>query len=192
MPDERPETVLTKSRHWLARPLLAGGLVVLLGAALAFLATRRPESGEIHLATNPSAALVTIDGKTVGQTPLTVQLPARMHHVVIRKDGYKTIERDIFVDPSSPQVDYDFPLELALTETQQEDISERVEKLKRLAEEAFRRGDYVAPENDNALYYASKIQELAPDEPFLARLRERIRHALRQQAKTAPRRNHLS
>ena len=137
-------------------------------------------------------ATVFIDGRRIGQTPLVVELTAGTHHVVIRKEGYRPIEREIFADPSEPEANYDFALEPAIPPEASGDRQERIRQLKRLVEEALRRGDYVAPENANALYYLNQLRRLAPDDPFVSEMRERIRHILRQQAETSRRRRHLS
>jgi hypothetical protein len=172
--------------------VISAGFIVLLATAIVLLTTLNPESGILSIATNPTRATVTIDGKIIGQTPITVQVPTGTHHVVISKDGYRTLERAIFTDPSAPEASYDFLLETALHTITHADKTEQIEKLKRLAEDAFKRGDYVAPENDNALYYINQLQQLVPDEPFVTQLRERIRQALRQQAETTRRRSNLS
>lgn len=176
--------------RWCA--VLIGSVAVFLGATATLLMTRERASGLINIATDPPKATVFIDGRRIGQTPLVVELMAGTHHVVIRKEGYRPIEREIFADPSEPEANYDFALEPAIPPEASGDRQERIRQLKRLVEEALRRGDYVAPENANALYYLNQLRRLAPDDPFVSEMRERIRHILRQQAETSRRRRHLS
>jgi len=172
--------------------VLVASVAIFLGAAGMLLATRERASGLISIVTDPPKATVTIDGRVVGETPLVVELTAGTHRVVIRKEGYQPIEREIFADPSEPEANYDFSLELAIPAETSGDRQERIRHLKRLVEDALRRGDYVAPENTNALYYLHQLQRVAPEDPFIPEMRERIRHILRQQAETARRRKHLS
>ncbi len=172
--------------------VLVASVAVFLGATATLLVTRERASGLISIATAPPKATVTIDGRVVGQTPLVVELTAGTHRVVIRKEGYQTIEREIFADPSEPEVSYDFSLEPEVPTDTPGDRQERIRQLKHLVQDALRRGDYVAPENANALYYLNQLQHLAPEDPFIPEMRERIRHILRQQAETARRRKHLS
>jgi hypothetical protein len=167
-------------------------LAAVLGAAILLLVTRERASGLVSIATDPPKASVLIDGRWVGHTPLVVELTAGTHHIVIRKEGYKPIEREIFADPSEPEASYDFSLEPAAPAEATGDRRERIRRLKRLVEEAMRRGDYVAPENESALYYLNHLQRLAPDDPFVSEMRERIRRILRQQAETTRHRKHLS
>jgi PEGA domain len=49
----------------------------------------RASTGRLRLASKPPGAEVSIDGKTTGQTPLSVDLPAGMHEVVLKKEGYR-------------------------------------------------------------------------------------------------------
>ncbi len=179
-----------RSAQW--RVMAASGLAVLLSVALALVMTRERASGFVSIATDPPKATVFIDGKPIGQTPLVVELTAGKHHVVIRKDGYKPIEREIFADPSEPEANYDFALDPVEPTELPGDRRERIRHLKLLVEEAIRRGDYVAPEKENALYYLNQLQRLDPHDPFISEMRERIRQILRQQAETARRRRHLS
>ncbi|GBC77099.1 hypothetical protein HRbin08_00568 [bacterium HR08] len=174
------------------RAALIGSMAVWLGAMALLLVTRERASGFINITTDPPKATVFIDGRPVGQTPLVIELTAGAHQVVIRKEGYRPIEREIFADPSEPEASYDFALEPAIPSEASGDRQERIRQLKRLVEEALRRGDYVAPENANALYYLNQLRRLAPDDPFVSEMHERIRHILRQQAETSRRRRHLS
>jgi len=179
-------------QHFIVRTVMVTTGVILLGTVIVLLATKTPELGIVTILTNPSRATVRLDGKTVGETPITIQCPAGTRRVEISKRGYKTIERNILLDPTNGEVMYDFSLEPTLPSPSPQDIEAEIEKLKRLAEEAFKRGDYVAPENDNALYYVNQVARLAPGDPFVPRMRERIRQALRLQAQSSPQKNHLA
>ncbi len=167
-------------------------LATFLSATVILLVTRERASGVVSIATDPPKATVLIDGRWVGHTPLVIELTAGTHRIVIQKEGYKSIEREIFADPSEPEASYDFSLELAISSDASDDRQERIRQLKLLVEEALRRGNYVAPENENALHYLNHLRRLAPDDPFVSEMRERIRRILRQQAETTRRRKHLS
>lgn len=186
------EPSASANQHFIIRTVVAIIAVIFLSVAIIYLATQTPELGIITIITNPPRATIRLDGKTVGETPITIQCPAGTRRLVISKTGYKTIERSILLDPTSGEVTYDFSLEPVLSSPSPADITAEIEKLKRLAEEAFKRGDYVAPENDNALYYVNRLAEFAPDDPFVTEMRERIRQALRLQAQSSPQKNHLA
>ncbi len=174
------------------RAVAIASLAMFLSATAILLVTRERASGVVSIATDPPKATVLIDGRWIGHTPLVVELTAGTHRVVIQKEGYKPIEREIFADPSEPEASYDFSLEPVIPLDASGDRRERIRQLKLLVEEAIRRGDYVAPENENALYYLNQLRRLAPDDPFVSEMHERIRRILRQQAETSRRRRHLS
>lgn len=186
------EPSASANQHFIIRTVMATTGVIFLSVAIIYLATQTPELGIMTVITNPSRATVRLDGKTVGETPITIQCPTGTRRLVISKTGYKTIERSILLDPTNGEVTYDFSLEPILSSPSPADIAAEIEKLKRLAEEAFKRGDYVAPENDNALYYVNRLAEFAPDDPFVPEMRERIRQALRLQAQSSSQKNHLA
>ncbi len=59
-----------------------------------------PAPAELSIASIPSAAAVLVNGRYVGTTPLTQALaPSRPHHLVIRKNGYETLETRIELAP---------------------------------------------------------------------------------------------
>lgn len=54
------------------------------------------EAGRLEVSSNPSKAVIQIDGKTVGKTPATfTQLLTGNHTVVIKQDGYKDFSSDV-------------------------------------------------------------------------------------------------
>jgi len=184
------EKEATRRMRWRAAAIAL--LATFLSATTLLLVTRERASGVVSIATDPPKATVFIDGRWIGHTPLVVELTAGTHRIVIQKEGYKPIEREIFADPSEPEASYDFSLEPVISSDASDDRRERIRQLKLLVEEALRRGDYVAPENENALHYLNQLQRLAPDDPFVSEMRERIRRILRQHAETTRRRKHLS
>jgi hypothetical protein len=60
-------------------------------------------TGRITVRTTPAGARVTIDGKDVGKSPLTIPNLARGTHTVrVIRDGYSTVERRVVITPSQP------------------------------------------------------------------------------------------
>jgi serine/threonine-protein kinase len=61
------------------------------------------QTGRITVRTTPAGARVTIDGKDVGKSPLTVPNLARGTHTVrVMRDGYTSVERRVVITPSQP------------------------------------------------------------------------------------------
>jgi hypothetical protein len=148
----------------------------------------------VDIATDPPNATVQIDGQTIGQTRISTSLPEGEHDLIIFKEGFKVIDRKIYADPSAPLATNEYSFELILTGDPPSlaEKSKQIQTYKRQAEEAFKRGDYVAPELDNAWYYVNKLQELDPNDPFIEEMRERIRRTLKQQAEIDRQRNDLA
>ncbi|HEU4619487.1 MAG TPA: PEGA domain-containing protein [Gammaproteobacteria bacterium] len=58
--------------------------------------------GRIDLATKPESASVTVDGKFLGRTPVTLRLrPGRNHELTIAKPGYETVTRTLSIEADS-------------------------------------------------------------------------------------------
>ncbi len=165
----------------------------LSGLAMMFTAPVR-DAVAVDIATDPPEATVHLDGKMIGQTPVCTLLPEGEHELVISREGYKEIRRRIFADASAPAVanEYKFGLMATAETLSQAKKAKQIESIKRRTEEAFKRGDYVAPEHDSVLYYLSQLQELDPTNPLIGKMRERIRRLLKQQSETTHLRNDLA
>ncbi len=61
----------------------------------------KPEIAEVALTSTPSATVL-IDGQPMGQTPLTLRLPAKKHKVSFVKKGYRTLKKTIRPSAVSP------------------------------------------------------------------------------------------
>ncbi len=61
----------------------------------------KPEIAEVALTSTPSATVL-IDGQPMGQTPLTLRLPAKKHQVSFVKKGYRTLKKTIRPSSASP------------------------------------------------------------------------------------------
>jgi hypothetical protein len=72
-------------------------------AAKAAEASAAARTGRITVRTTPAGARVTIDGKDVGKTPLTVpNLTRGTHTVRVVRDGFTTVERRVVITPAEP------------------------------------------------------------------------------------------
>jgi hypothetical protein len=55
---------------------------------------KQPKLGDLKIRSNPNGAKVFVDGVEEGATPLVLRrLPAGEHKVLLKKDGYKPVER---------------------------------------------------------------------------------------------------
>ncbi len=174
--------------------VMVGAGVSFIGATCAILVLRAPTLVAINVVTDPPRAEVIIDGHGTGFTPLTTAVTQGEHRVTLRKAGFQTIDRKVYADRSAPEQsnDFSFGLEANSITSVSTPRSALAAWLKLRAQEAYRRGDLVAPEKDNALYYVEQLAIISPDEPFVSEMRERIRQALKQRAEAMKPRNDLA
>jgi formylglycine-generating enzyme required for sulfatase activity len=59
------------------------------------------EIGEVKIQTEPSA-MVDVDGKKAGQTPIVLKLPSKSHTIRLHRSGYRTIKKEIL--PTSQRI----------------------------------------------------------------------------------------
>ncbi len=57
----------------------------------------RGSSGNVTISSDPAGAEIYVDGKFVGQTPSTIELPAGAHHVEVKSAGREDWSRDLEV-----------------------------------------------------------------------------------------------
>ncbi|MFY9689641.1 MAG: PEGA domain-containing protein [Candidatus Acidiferrales bacterium] len=57
----------------------------------------RDASGNVTVSSDPAGAEIYVDGKFVGQTPSTIELPAGAHHVEVKSAGREDWSRDLDV-----------------------------------------------------------------------------------------------
>ncbi len=73
----------------------------------------RPEIGAVSVSSHPSAT-VFLDGKNVGNTPLTMNLPAVPHRLEIRKKGFAAVQKAIAPKANRPlTLNFELQTELA-------------------------------------------------------------------------------
>ena len=64
--------------------------------------TLKPESGKISFFSTPNASVV-LNGKHMGQTPLTLELPALAHRLELHKKGYRSYRQTLTPSSKSAQ-----------------------------------------------------------------------------------------
>jgi len=61
-------------------------------------------SATMNIASEPSGAEISVDGKTRGRTPLRLELPARSHDLTAHLDGWPNEQQKIDIDPQHENV----------------------------------------------------------------------------------------
>lgn len=69
----------------------------LKSGALPELREAHASSGSVTISSDPAGAEIYVDGKFVGQTPSTIELPAGAHHVEVKSRGKQDWTRDLEV-----------------------------------------------------------------------------------------------
>ncbi|MBI4747865.1 MAG: PEGA domain-containing protein [Acidobacteria bacterium] len=173
---------------------LAIGAVLLVAISIGVVLTffNRPlPVGTIVIVTDPKGTLVYLDDKLLNPSPTTLKnVPVGPHKLKFVKEGFLELEKEVVVEAGQT-------LELPVVLQPIRPIpppgtgtpAERVDEFLRLAEDAFKRTDFVTPESDNALFYAEAVLAIQPDNASATQMRKRINDALAKQAETALNRN---
>jgi hypothetical protein len=166
----------------LALALIAGGTLLYL--------RRPPLVGSISVVSFPPDATITFDGKPIGESPQTIENVAVGPHVIrLFKEGYILLERTVFVEDGQTLDVSGLVLKPIRSEAAPPagTPDERIAEFLRSAEAAGARGDWLSPENDNAVYYADAVLAIQPDHADALRLRDQARAALLKQSELTAR-----
>jgi formylglycine-generating enzyme required for sulfatase activity len=72
-----------------------------------------PGWSDVFVSSIPEGAVVSVDGKPAGNTPLTIELPEGNYQLQIRAEGFKTWQAQLAVAPNQPQSIKDIRLQAA-------------------------------------------------------------------------------
>ncbi len=176
-------------------PLVAG----LVGAGMALWVRSPSTMGKLDVVTMPSGAEVWLDGQRIGTTPCTIErVRSGLHTVRAVHEGFLLAEREVFVEPNDATTEaVSFVLQPIKPECSPTAVvsgapTERIAEFLQRALDAFQRGDWATPANDNALYYADAILLIQPDNEPARALRTQVRQALIRQAELAASRGDLA
>src|SRR5262249_10261583 len=147
---------------------------------------------QIVILTVPSGADITFDAQELGHSPVKLEgVRIGNHKLKITKDGFESIESDVYVGEART---LDFKLRpIPPPGTSGLPREEQIKEYQRQAEEAFSRGDYAIPyDGKSALYFADMIVALDDSNQFANDMREQVRKALHQSAQNAINRGDLA
>nr|ABV27339.1 tetratricopeptide repeat domain protein [Chloracidobacterium thermophilum] len=182
-----------------AAVILGFCLVMALISAGVLLLIRYPHAlGKLDVVTAPSGAEVWLDGRHVCTSPCTIErVGAGLHTLRVIHEGYLLAEREVLVEAGEQPEAVSFVLQpikadLPAAFASHEAPTERIAEFLQRAAEAFQRGDWVTPANDNALYYADAVLLIQPDNEPAQAMRAKVRQALMRQAELAASRGDLA
>lgn len=190
---DRP-TPAARVRAWHRWSVILGGATLaigfVLGGVLLYL-RRTPPTGTVTVVTNPLGAAVFLDGRKFGDSPCTLEnVVVGTHTIRASKEGYLLLERIVYVEAGQALDVTGLVLQPIKPESPKKSApdeapTERIAEFLRQAEEAFGRGDFLTPENDNALYFADAVLLIQADNTPARAMRAAVRDALAKQAETA-------
>ena len=173
-------------RRWMP-VALGSALVLTLLTVAGIVLVIRPAStvDQLLILTVPSGADVSFDSQPLGHSPVKLEgVRIGMHRLSVSKDGFQTIEKEELVS-SAGAIDYKLkPLPPKGTEDLTKD--EAIAQYKQKFEEAFERGDFAIPyQNQSALYFAEMILYYDESNPAGLEMKGRVKDAVLQAAQSA-------
>lgn len=172
------------------RTLLYGAGILLLAGGMAFSAAffylyLKPRYGNLELKTTPSDAIVYLDGKQAGVSPLTLRdLRSGGHQVRIVKEGYKELAQSVQVIPYSTEALH-WSLDPLVPQLTNEQLAE-VEALRKKLESAQKENILLPPPEDyNVLYFANRILAIDPANALATEVKHKMAEEMQQKADVA-------
>ena len=172
------------------RTLITGLLILALLSVSAFVGAFlyqywKPKYGDLTIATTPDEALIFVDGKAIGVSPLKIpKLIGGVHEIRIFKEGYTDIIEQFRLIPYDDNKKHWnlFPIVPQLSGEQLAEIAGLHAKLGN----ALRDNILLAPPEDyNAFYFAEKILAIDPNDDTALGAMEQVADYLRNRAELA-------
>ena len=172
------------------RTLIIGLLILAAVAVSGFTAAflyqyLKPKYGALTIRTTPGEALVYVDGKARGASPLNIlDLVSGGHEIRITKEGYNDLVQQVRVAPYAEDT-LNLTLSPIVPQLSGEQLAE-IAELREKLESARKENILLPPPDDyNVLYFADKILAIDPADGGAAEAREQVADSLRRQAELA-------
>ena len=172
------------------RTLVIGLLILAVCAVSGFTAAflyqyLKPKYGALTIRTTPNEALIFVDGKTLGVSPLNIpKLASGGHELKITREGYTDLVQLVRVTPYADET-----LHLTLSPVVPQLSGEQLAEIAVLREKmkTARKENILLPPPDdyNVLYFADRILAIDPADSEAMEAREQVSDSLRRQAEQA-------
>jgi tetratricopeptide (TPR) repeat protein len=145
----------------------------------------KPKYGGLIIKTTPPGALISIDGKLRGASPLTLSnLLSGGHNLKAARDGYKDFIRQVMVIPYNNE-NLHWSLEPIVPQLSNEQLAE-VEAWRKKLDNAQRENILLPPPEDyNVLFFANKILSIDPANSYATEVKTRLADSVRHLAELA-------
>ena len=172
------------------RSLIIGLIILAVCAVSGFTAAfmyqyMKPKYGALTIRTTPNEAMVFVDGKLAGVSPLNIpKLASGGHEIRAAREGYEDLVQHVRVAPYADDTLHWIlsPVTPRLSVEQLAEIAELREKLESARNENIL---LPPPEEYNVLYYADRILSIDPANKEALEARELVADSLRHQAELA-------
>ena len=172
------------------RTLMLGISVLVLVSVVAFLGAFfyqywKPKYGSLIVKTTPPGAMISVDGKLRGASPITItNLRSGAHQLRGIKEGYKEYVQQVTIMPYGTE-NVHGKLDPEVPQLSNEQLAE-VEAWKKKLERAQSENMLLPPPDDyNVLYFAQKILAIDPANSFATDARSKLADTVRQLAEFA-------
>ena len=181
---DKPPTVITVRTLVIGLAILV--LLAMFGFAAAFLYQyQKPKYGELIIKTTPEEALIYVDGKARGSSPLNIsKLQSGGHEIKIVKEGYRDVTQQVTVIPYTENTQH-WKLEPIVPQLSTEQLAE-IEELHKKLDSAQKENILLPPPEDyNVLYFVNKILVIDPVDAKAVEARTQLANSTRQLAELA-------
>jgi tetratricopeptide (TPR) repeat protein len=172
------------------RTLVLGLAILMLSAVLAFMGAFfyqywKPKYGSLIIKTTPPGAMISVDGKFRGVTPITLtEMRSGGHQLKGTKEGYKEFVQQVMVIPYANE-NVHWKLEPIVPQLSNELLAE-VEAWRKKLERAQSESILLPPPDDyNVLYFAQKILSIDPANSYALDVKAKLAENVRQLAEFA-------
>jgi len=172
------------------RTLMLGFSLLLLCSLIAFTAAFfyqywKPKYGSLTLKTTPPGAMITVDGRLRGASPLTLSnLRSGGHQVKGTKEGYREFVQQVMIMPYATE-NLHWSLEPIVPQLSNEQLAE-VEAWRKKLETAQRENILLPPPEDyNVLFFANKILAIDPANGYALDIKGKLADSVRHLAELA-------
>jgi tetratricopeptide (TPR) repeat protein len=172
------------------RTLIFGFVILVLLSLIAFGGVFfyqfwKPKYGALVVKTTPPGAMISVDGKVRGVSPLTLEaLRGGRYQLKGVKDGYKEFSQQVTVMPYGTE-NLHWNLEPLIPQLSNEQLAE-VEAWRKKLDNAQKENILLPPPDDyNVLFFANKILSIDPANSYATEIKSKLADTIRRLAELA-------
>jgi tetratricopeptide (TPR) repeat protein len=145
----------------------------------------KPKYGGLTIKTTPPGAMISIDGKLSGASPITLSnLRSGGHQLKGTKQGYREFVQQVLIMPYATE-NLHWNLEPIVPQLSNEQLAE-IESLRKKLERAQKENILLPPPDDyNVLLFADKILAIDPANSYATEIKSKLADAYRRLAELA-------